>query len=396
MIANKKPKIMILQNMISPYRNPLFEELSKKYDLTIYFCKEIDKKRVWSTNLKDYSFKYKILPHINIGNFVFNYSLMYELQKQNYDAYLCGGDPESFLQGWRLLSFCNSSKIPFVFWSGNTIGSVKYYKGLNKKILSKLSFNFKRIIEDIYLKKVIDNSNSVISYSKATDNYLISKGFDKNKIFTGTQNYPESLLLKPTWKTKPKEFKDKKIIFHIGYLNERKGINYLIEAFNKLKREDTILLIAGIGEDEMKLKELAKKNKNIIFLGYKDGIEKANYYSIADFFVFPTLYDVWGHVVTESFYYGKPVICTDKAEAKELITNGKTGFIVPDKNSDALAEAMKKLLDNPKLLKQMKDNVNKIPKSKIVDIKTTAKTFEKAINYALNNETTKTTNKKAK
>src|SRR3989339_198644 len=280
----KKLKVMILHYIIAPYRNPLFEKLSKKYDLTVYFCKENNKDRNWSTKLDNYSFKYKILPHKDVGPFVLN------------------------------------------------------------------------------------------------------------KIFTGIQNYPESLLPKPTWKTKPKEFKDKNVIFHIGYLNERKGVNYLIESFNKLDRKDAVLLIAGTGDQEEKLKELAKDNSNIKFLGYMDGIDKANHYSIADFFVFPTLYDVWGHVVTEALYYGSPVICTDKAEAKELIEEGKTGFIIPDKDSDALAEAMKKLLDNPKLLTQMKENVKKIPKSKIVDIQTTVKTFEDAINYALkhSNETTKT------
>jgi len=55
--------------------------------------------------------------------------------------------------------------------------------------------------------------------------------------------------------------------FHIGYLNERKGVNYLIESFNKLDRKDAVLLISGTGDQEEKLKELAKDNSNIKFLG---------------------------------------------------------------------------------------------------------------------------------
>ena len=225
-----------------------------------------------------------------------------------------------------------------------------------------------------------------ISFCNGSTKFLLSQGVDKKNILQTKQIMPESLLPNPNWIEKPKKLKDKKIIFSIGYLREGKGIDYLIKAFNKLNRKDAVLLIAGTGDQEEKLKVLAKDNKNIIFLGYKEGIDKANYYSISDFFVFPTLYDVWGLVVNESLYYGSPIICTDKAEARDLIEEGKTGFIVPDKDSNALAEAMNKLLDNPKLLKQMKDNVKKIPKSNIVDINTTVKTFEKAINYALKNK----------
>ncbi|MBS3072932.1 glycosyltransferase family 4 protein [Candidatus Pacearchaeota archaeon] len=381
----KKLKVMILHNIISPYRNPLFEELSKKYDLTVYFCKENDAERKWSTKLNDYSFKHKILLHRNLGPFVINHTLKKELKEKDFDVYVVFENPESAFSTKKVLRYAKEQNKKFILVNGrrdDEIYSLREMKE-SKNPIKKSFYWFSKLTYKNYREKIYKKFDSFTSYCNATTKHLISKDISQSKIFTGIQNYPESLLLKPIWKEKPKEFKDKKIIFHIGYLNERKGVNYLIEAFNKLNRTDTILLIAGVGEDEKKLKELAKDNKNIIFLGYKDGVEKANYYSIADFFVFPTLYDVWGYVVAESFYYGKPIICTDKAEAKELIEEGKTGFIVPDKNSDALAEAMKRLLDNPKLLAEMKENVKKIPKSKIVDIKTTVKTFENAINYAL-------------
>ncbi|MGY4884321.1 MAG: glycosyltransferase [Nanobdellota archaeon] len=380
-----KPKVMVLHNIISPYRNPLFEELSKKYDLTVYFCKENDKERKWSTKLEGYSFKYKILPHKQLGPFVINPTLKKELKENDFDIYILFETPENASSLLKTISFVNKNKKKFCIVnarSDNEVSSILYLKG-SKNFFKNFIYRLIKFLYINYRKLIYKRERIFISYCNSTTNFLISEGMDKKRIFTGTQNYPESIIPNPTWKERPKEFKGKNIIFNISYLSERKGINYLIEAFNKLNIMDTLLLIAGTGDEEEKLKELAKNNKNIIFLGYKDGIDKANYYSISDVFVFPTLYDAWGHVVTESLYYNIPVITTDKAEAKELIEEGKTGFIVPDKDSDALAEAMKKLLDNPKLLKQMKENVKKIPKSKIVDIQTTFKTFEKAINYAL-------------
>ncbi len=383
-----KLKIMALHNIISPYRSPLFEELSKKYDLTVYFCKENDKERKWSTKLEGYSFKYKVLSHKNFGPFVLNKTLKKEFKKEDFDIYIVFENPENAISISKIIKIEKKKNKTIILVNGRKNDEINSLIELKKSnlFLKRLIYSIIKNIYDKHRKKIYSKSNSFISYCNSSTNYLISKNIEKNKIFTDIQNYPESLLSKPTWKKKPKEFKNKKIIFHLGYLREGKGINYLIEAFNKLKMEDVVLLIAGTGNQEDKLKDLAKDNKNIIFLGYKDGVDKANYYSIADLFVLPTLYDSWGHVITESLYYGSPVICTDKAEAKELIDEGKTGFIVKDKNVEQLKEAMEKLLDNPKLLKQMKENVKKIPKSKIVDINTTVKTFEKAINYFIKNK----------
>ncbi|MFC1682144.1 glycosyltransferase family 4 protein [Nanoarchaeota archaeon] len=384
----KKLKVLILHNIISPYRNPLFEELSKKYDLTVYFCKENNNDREWSTKLEGYSFKYKILPHKDIGPFVINPTIKNELKKEDFDIYLAFENPENAFSILKMIKASRKRDKPFILANGRKDDEIYTLKSLreSKNIFKKLFYWFSKITYLKYRKFVYNKSKSFISYCNTATNHIVSKMIDRKKIFTGIQNMPESLLPKPTWKVKPKEFRDKKIIFYIGYLNARKGVNYLIEAFNKLNRKDSVLLIAGTGDQEKRLKEMIRENQNIKFLGYKEGIEKANYLSIADLFIFPTLYDVWGHVVAESFYYGCPVICTDKAGAKELIEEGETGFIIKDKNVEELAKAMKKLLDNPKLLKQMKVNIKKVPKYKTVDVNTAVKIFENAVNYSKKNE----------
>ena len=73
----------------------------------------------------------------------------------------------------------------------------------------------------------------------------------------------------------------------MGYLRKDKGIQYLIEAFGKINKGDAILWIVGDGEYKKELEKLAKGHRNIKFFGYAEGVEKANYYSIADFFIFP-------------------------------------------------------------------------------------------------------------
>jgi glycosyltransferase involved in cell wall biosynthesis len=63
-------------------------------------------------------------------------------------------------------------------------------------------------------------------------------------------------------------------------------------------------------------------------------------YHQSDVFVFPTLCDGFGMVVTEAFAQGLPVIATDRAGASDLIQHGKNGFIIPAGNALALAEIM--------------------------------------------------------
>lgn len=377
-----KPKVMILHNIISPYRNPLFEELSKKYDLEVYFCKSKAKDRKWATNLKNYSFKYKILSHIDFGPLVINPSIKKELSKKVYDIYIIVENPENALSILKTMKFSRKKGKKIIIWNERTddlIISLKRLKKslnpLNKLIYSIINTSYKSYRKKIYLKAI-----SFIAFSKKAKVFLKSEGIDPKNIFTTLQIMPESILEKSGIKKKPKVLENKKIIFNLGYLNERKGVDVLIKAFNKLNRKDTVLLIAGTGEEEFKLKKLAQTNKNIKFIGYIDGAKKANYYSISDFFVLPTNYDCWGLVVNEAFYYGLPIISTNKAGATEIIENKKTGFIIPSGDVNILANAMKRLLDQTKLLNQMKKNVKKIPKSKIVDIRSSIKPFEKAIN----------------
>ena len=113
---------------------------------------------------------------------------------------------------------------------------------------------------------------------------------------------------------------------------------------------------------------MSNKNNNIHFLGYVEGAEKANCFSSADIFVFTSHHDMWGFVVNEALYYGLLVISSDKACASKLIDNGKTGFVVKDNDIEKLAKRMEELFNNQNLFAEVKENVKKMNKSKLIDI----------------------------
>ncbi|HZK11833.1 MAG TPA: glycosyltransferase family 4 protein, partial [Atribacterota bacterium] len=344
--------------------------------------------RLWSTSLENYTFKYKILPSLNIGPLVFNFSLLKELYKNKFDCFIIAENPENVISILTLFVMAKIKKSKIILWSeriGDEAFTLIYLKTSGNFFKNKL-YNFIKAGYKIYRKYLYFKSDLLVPFSSAAESYLKKEGVLKEKIMKSFQIMPESILVRPTTLSKPPEFKNKKIILSLGYLIKGKGVDNLIKAFNQLNSSDTVLLIAGAGDQEENLKELAKKNVDIKFIGYVEGKEKAKYFSMAVFFVFPTHNDAWGFVINEALYYGLPVISTDKAGAIELIENGKNGFIIPDNDIDALVKSMKKLLDDPKLLAIMKENVLSIPKSRIVDVNTVIRTFDEAINMILNHQ----------
>ena len=383
-----KVKLIILHNIIAPYRLPIFEELSKKYDLNVYFCKAKTNDRLWSTSLENYTFKYKILPSLNVGPLVFNFSLLKELFKNKSDCFIVAESPENAISILTLFAIAKMNKSKIILWNERISDEIFTFIHLNtsSNFFKNKLYNFIKAGYKIYRKYLYLKSDLLLPLSSAAESYLKKEGVLKEKIIKSFQIIPESILAKPTTISKLPEFKNKKIILSLGYLIKGKGVDNLIKAFNQLNSSNAVLLIAGAGDQEENLKNLAKNNVDIKFIGYIEDKEKAKYFSMADFFVFPTHNDAWGLVINEALYYGLPVISTDKAGAIELIENGKNGFIIPDNDVDALAKSMKKLLNDPKLLAKMKENVLRTPKSRIVDVNTVVRTFNKAIDIILNHQ----------
>jgi rhamnosyl/mannosyltransferase len=138
-------------------------------------------------------------------------------------------------------------------------------------------------------------------------------------------------------------------VLFIGRLSYYKGVDYLIEA---MKDVDRNLVIIGKGEREELLKEKAKilnlENK-IFFLSFQSEADLVNFYQACKVFVLPSIYksEAFGIVLIEAMALGKPVISTELATGTSWVNiNNQTGFVVPPKNKEALAEAINKVLEN--------------------------------------------------
>ena len=147
-------------------------------------------------------------------------------------------------------------------------------------------------------------------------------------------------------------FMDNDFIFSFVSTNHRlKGLDYLLDACKiaKGKGYEFKLLVAGNGDERYFKKRVEKLGliRNVIWLGVVKDIEKV--YCASDFFVYPTLFDTFGHVILESLSCGTPVLCSRYAGASEIIEDDV--FIIKNpSDSHEIADKMIFALANKKRL----------------------------------------------
>jgi phosphatidyl-myo-inositol alpha-mannosyltransferase len=144
-------------------------------------------------------------------------------------------------------------------------------------------------------------------------------------------------------------------IVFVGRLEARKGVKFLLEAYQRLKKRypDIRLIVVGPGVNlrrRYELKVKMSKIKDVVFTGSVPHEELPRYYQTAHIFCAPaTGKESFGIVLLEAMAMGKPIVATSIAGYSSVITSGEQGLLVPPKNSQALAEALERLINNKTL-----------------------------------------------
>jgi glycosyltransferase involved in cell wall biosynthesis len=147
---------------------------------------------------------------------------------------------------------------------------------------------------------------------------------------------------------------DEPCVLFVGGLVSRKGLPYLVEAAKKVVKQkvNTQFLIVGDGPLRIQLKGTiasAGLGDNFKFLGSLKDSELPKIYNCADVFVLPSVQEGQGIVLLEAQSSGVPVVAFNSGGVKEAMRNGETGLLVQPGNTDDLAEALIKLLNNKPL-----------------------------------------------
>jgi len=146
-----------------------------------------------------------------------------------------------------------------------------------------------------------------------------------------------------------------RFVLFVGRLNYYKGVDYLIEA---MKDIDANLVVIGEGKESQNLKlktENLKLKNRVFFLPHQPREKLINFYGASEVFVLPSIFksEAFGIVILEAMACGTPVISTELGTGTSWVNqNGKTGFVVPPKNSKSLASAIKTILTQKNLSQQ--------------------------------------------
>lgn len=158
---------------------------------------------------------------------------------------------------------------------------------------------------------------------------------------------PDDILLKAR--------KDGKyLIGNIGRISEQKGMEYFIKAVPDVLSDhpDTEFFVIGSGEDEEKIKDMAK-DLPVTFLGYRTDIQ--NLMSQLDLIVLSSLWEGLPLTPIEAFSVGKTIVATGVDGTVEIVEDGVSGLIVPPRDPKAIAEKINYMIDNPEDKKQMEE-----------------------------------------
>ena len=335
-------KILFTHNTAMWYRLPFFKELSKIYDLDLVFTHISVMEEVYDENINNKiegleEVNYSILP--NFHGFAKG---LISKAKNSYDATIGGSwdTPQELIETIMLYCITKIKKEPFIIWREDWDWDKE--DNVKEKILNTI------------IKYLCNHSDAILVPGTLHKEYFKDKlGVPEDHIHI----MPNVSNIKGNADLNMKKHPIKKILY-VGRLIERKGVIYLLEAYNKLDLDNVELIIVGSGDEEKTLKEYAqeKNMKNVIFTGKIDNDSLEKYYNESNLVVIPSINkgmgDPWVFVLNEAMYYYNPIIATTAVGAAPDMVKDN-GFIVPEKDSDALKTAIETILNDEKLENEM-------------------------------------------
>jgi glycosyltransferase involved in cell wall biosynthesis len=184
--------------------------------------------------------------------------------------------------------------------------------------------------------------------SKSTAEDLARRGIPRNSIRV-IYNGVDSHALTPD----SSERADKPVFVYLGRLKKYKRVDTVIRAFASLNLDDATLEIAGTGDYRAPLEGLAQSlhlGDRVKFLGFVPEDQKVHLLRRAWASVLASPKEGWGISNLEAAACGTPVIAANSPGIRESVIDGETGFLVPQDDPEAMAAAMRGLVQSPDLV----------------------------------------------
>ncbi len=354
-MPHRKKRLLILSEIISPYRIPVFNALARHdcVDLRVVFLAETDAGlRQWPVYKGEIRFPYEVLRSWRFRarkhNLLLNWGLRSCLRSFAPEVVICGG--YNYFASWDALWWARRHSAELVLWSESNRYDDR--RGLAWVELMKAHFLARcdrfvvpGIASFAYLQSLGSAPEHITVAPNAVDNGWFAAKSDIVRVHA--QDFREKLDLPP------------RFVLFVGRLVPEKGVFDLLDAYGRLGddiRTQTGLVFAGTGVSKAELEEQAKRigTGRICFPGFVEREDLAGLYALADALIMPTHSDPWGLVVNEAMACRLPIVVTSVAGCSaDLVEDGWNGYVVPPRNPERLSAALDSVIRNVELTRQM-------------------------------------------
>ncbi|NCC71065.1 glycosyltransferase [bacterium] len=185
-----------------------------------------------------------------------------------------------------------------------------------------------------------------------SDYYFVPSSFSLDKL-NGYNISSKKIFVIPygnyEFENKKNKVNDIVNFIYLGQVSVSKGFHYLLDAIDTIKKPFKLTVIGSEGP----FGDILRSNNKIEYLGILPHGEIGKTVSKCDVFISPSLYDSFSFSLTESMNMGLPVIVTENVGAKQYVTNGESGYIVPPMNAKALKNKIEWFIDNKESIMKM-------------------------------------------
>jgi len=348
-------RLVILTEIISPYRIPLFNALAAhaEIDLDVIFLAETDPDlRQWRIYKEEIRFRYQVLPswrkRIAGYNLLLNSGLGRALRLAAPDAILCGG--YNYVASWQALFWARAHGVPFLLWSESNVQDMRGGHALIE------------FAKDEFLR----HCAGFVVPGRSAREYLLTRKMREENIFAAPNAVDNDLFAVAAASARanaPQLRRElnlpERYFLFTGRLVPQKGVLDLLSAYAKLDdplRRQVGLVFVGDGPSRRALEEQAASISPglVRFPGFAQREDLARYYALAEMLILPTYTDTWGLVVNEAMACSLPVILSRAAGcASDLVSDDCNGLLILPKDVAALSTAMTRLAQQPTLSKTM-------------------------------------------
>lgn len=247
-----------------------------------------------------------------------------------------------------------------IFYSGKVVVTIHdiiailYGKDIplfSRQFFSKIMpFSYRRADKIIAISE--HTKKDIIKYLKISPEKIIVIHSAADEMFNKGNISQEKILA-----MKKKYQINKNYLLHIGTLNPRKNLQFLIKVFSQVVNNLPDFQLVITGKKGWYYQGLFDQVKNlgledkVIFTGYIKDIDKPIFYQGATLFVFPSLYEGFGLPPLEAMSCGCPVISSNTSSLPEVI--GNAGILLSPNDELSWVRSIKMILEDKKLQKNL-------------------------------------------